>query len=94
MALGVLGNDMGQGGLACAWWSVKDQGAEPVCLEHAPQQLAGTEEVLLADKLVDGARPHSRRQRLRLARVGLMDFLEQMARLLPGQWPSPQSDCG
>ena len=74
----MLGDDVGQGGLAGAGRAVEDQRAEPVGLEQAAQQLAGAEEVLLADELVEGARPHARGQRLGLAEVGVTRLAEEV----------------
>ncbi len=50
-------------GLARAGRAVEDERGEPVGLEHAPQQLALAEEVLLADELLQRARPHAGGQR-------------------------------
>jgi len=74
----MVGDDVGQRGLAGAGRPVEDQRAEPVGVEHAPQQLAGAEEMLLADELVHVPRPHPRRQRLCLAAVGFVDVAEEV----------------
>jgi hypothetical protein len=78
MALAVLGDDVGQRGFTCARRAVEDHGTEAVGLEHAPQQLAGAEEMVLADEFIDRARPHARGQRLGLAEVGFVDVVEQV----------------
>src|SRR5262249_50725562 len=41
MTLRVEGDDLRQRGLSRAGRAVEDERAEPVCLEHAPQELAG-----------------------------------------------------
>ena len=56
------GDHLGERRLSGARRSVKDGEDETVGVEHPPQELAGTEKVLLADKLVDRAGPHSRGQ--------------------------------
>lgn len=57
---------------------MEDQRAQPIGLQHAPQQFAGAEEVILTDEFLDGARTHPGRQRLGLAEVGFMKLMEQV----------------
>src|SRR5205814_8162414 len=52
--------------------------AEPVGHQHPAEQLAGAEEVLLADELVQGPRPHPGGQRLRPPAVGGLHVGEQV----------------
>ena len=52
-ALRVLGDDVGEGGLAAAGRAVEDHRAEAIRLQQPAQQLARAEEVLLADELVE-----------------------------------------
>src|SRR5690606_31074748 len=59
--------------LAGAGRAEKDQRAEAVGFEHAVQQLAFAQEVLLADELLERAGPHPRGQRLR--RLEMLGFL-------------------
>ena len=64
MGLGLVGDDLGQGGLAGAGRAPQDDGGEqPVGLDGAPQELAGADDLLLADELVQGARAHAGGQR-------------------------------
>jgi hypothetical protein len=69
---------VGQGCFAGARRSIKDQRAKPVSLQHPAQQFAGTEEVVLADKLVHATRAHPRRQRLCFAQVRLVNLVKQI----------------
>ena len=64
MGAGGVGDDAGQGGLAGAGRAVEDHAAELVGLDGAAQEPARADDVLLADELVQRARPHARRQRL------------------------------
>ena len=77
-AVRLVGDDVGQGRLAGAGRAVEDQRAEPVGREQPAEQLAGAEEVLLADELVERPRPHARGQRLGPAAVGGPVFVEQV----------------
>ena len=86
--LRLLRDDVRQRGLAGAGRAVEDQRAEPIGLQHAPQQLAFAEEMLLPDKLLERARPHPRRQRLRLLPIRFVNALEQV----DGSPPTLRSD--
>ena len=62
LALGVRGNELGERGLASAGRAVQDHARHGTGVEHAPQQLAGAQDVLLAGELSDGARAHACRE--------------------------------
>ena len=47
-------------------------------LDRPPQGGAGREQALLPDELVERARPHPRRERLRPAEVLIMGLLEEV----------------
>jgi hypothetical protein len=47
-------------------------------LKHAAKKLAGAKEVILADKLLPGPRPHAGGQRLRLLQVSFMNVVKQV----------------
>jgi hypothetical protein len=47
-------------------------------LEHSPEQLSRTNEVLLADEFLERPRPHSRRQRLGFFQIGVMDIAKEV----------------
>ena len=70
-ALRVVGDDVGEGGLAGAGRAVEDERAEPVGDEHARRSFLA-EDVLLADELVERPRPHAGRAdgRIRDGRSG------------------------
>ena len=75
MGLGLVGDDLGQGGLAGAGRPPQDDGREqPVGLDGAPQQLAGADDLLLPDELVQRARAHAGGQR----GLGIHAFLHGM----------------
>ena len=63
VAAGGVGDDARQGRLAGARRTVEDHRAELVRLDGPAQQAARADDVLLADELVQRARPHPRRQR-------------------------------
>src|SRR5206468_2439580 len=50
---------LGQGGLAAARRAPEHHRREAILLDSSAQHLAGADQVLLADKLVEHARPHS-----------------------------------
>jgi hypothetical protein len=78
LGVGEVGDDLGQGGLAHAGRSPEDERAGVVALELHAQRLAGSEDVLLADELLEGARPHARRQGLRASSAFVLrKWLEQ-----------------
>ena len=60
---GGLRDDPGERGLADARRAVEDQRAQPVVLDRPAQGRAGAEHVLLADELVERARPKPLRER-------------------------------
>ena len=55
VAFGVLGDERGEGGFAGAWRAVEDDAGQPVGFEHAAEEFAGAEEMLLADEFLEGA---------------------------------------
>ena len=59
MGLGGIGNNVGQGGLSCARWAIKEYRTKFVGLEHPPQELIWAKEVGLARKVLylPGAHP-------------------------------------
>lgn len=60
MALGQVGDDHGQGGLAGARGAPeKDGGEEAIGFDGAAEELAGSDDLLLADEFVEGARAHA-----------------------------------
>ena len=59
VAFGVRGDELREGRLSGAGRAIEDHAGEPVGFEHSPQQLAGAEEVLLADKFIQRSRPHA-----------------------------------
>ena len=73
-AVGFLGQQAGERRLAGARRAVEDHRAQPLGLQHPPQQLAFAEEVLLADELGERRRPHPRGQRLHLLRGSPLRF--------------------
>ena len=60
---GRAGDEAGDGGLAGAGRSPEDHRREPVGLDEDAQRPAGPEQLLLADHLVERARPQAGRQR-------------------------------
>lgn len=60
---GCFGDDFGKGGFAGPGWAVEDDGGEGVGVDHAPEEFALGEEVLLSDDLVDGSRANASRER-------------------------------
>ena len=75
-ALGVVGDDVRERGLAAAGRAVEDQRVEAIGQEHPAEQLAGAEEVLLPDELVERSRPHPRRERPGQCSVLFPQFIE------------------
>ena len=64
MALGGVGDDLRQGGLAGSGRSPQDDGGEqPVGFDGAAQQFALADDVFLADILIQRARAHPRGER-------------------------------
>jgi hypothetical protein len=59
VGLGLGGDDAGEGGLAAAGRAPEDDRGELAGVDEAPEELATADEVLLADVLVEGARPHA-----------------------------------
>ena len=62
LRIGQRRHDPCQGGFARAGWAGKDDGGKSVCLDGPAQQFARGEDMLLADKFVQGAWPHARGQ--------------------------------
>ena len=56
---GCVRDDLGEGGFADAWRAPEDHGIGIVALDLNAEGLAGAEEVLLAEELVEGAGAHS-----------------------------------
>ena len=54
-----LGNDARERRLAGAWRPPEDQRLQEVALDRLAQRLAGGENLLLSDHVVEGARTHS-----------------------------------
>jgi len=73
-----LGNDVSQGSFAGAGRTIENQRVEPIGLQHTSQQLAGADEMLLADEFLQRPRPHSRRQRLGFFQIRFMDVVKQV----------------
>ena len=63
LGLGHARDDLRQRGLACARRSPEDERADIVALNLGAQRLAGRDQMLLADKLVQRARAHAIGQR-------------------------------
>jgi hypothetical protein len=53
------GDDPGEGGLATAGWAPDDDRRELAGLDQAAEQLAGTDEVLLADVVIEVSGSHA-----------------------------------
>ena len=54
-----VGDDVGKGGLADSGWSPEDEGGDVFLLDHAPDDGIWSDEVLLADVLVERLGTHS-----------------------------------
>src|SRR5207249_1046895 len=94
-ALGVAGDDVGEGGFAGAGRAVEDQRAEAVGQQHPAEQLAGAEEVFLADELIEGAGPHPGGERTGTVAVLLPQVVEQVHNETPtGIGPPPDRTVG
>jgi len=78
LGLGQAGNDAGQRRLADAGRTVEDDALEAVGLDHAAQELAGTDKMVLARKLVEVARPHADGQGGRLGQASAKGFIKQI----------------
>ena len=57
--LGGVGDDFGEGGFADAGRAPEDHGGGVVALDLDAERLAGGEEMLLADELIEGAGAHA-----------------------------------
>ena len=66
---GAAGDDPGEGRLAAAGRPPEDHRGNAVLLDHPAEGLAGAEEVLLSEELLEGARAHPVGERRRLARA-------------------------
>lgn len=64
VTLGVGRDEFGECGFAGAGGAVEDEGGDRVGLEHAAEELAFAEDVLLSGELVEGARAHASSQGL------------------------------
>ncbi len=58
VGLGHPGDDVGQRGLSRSGRAVEDGAGQPVGFEHATQEFARPDEVVLANELVEARRPH------------------------------------
>src|SRR5262249_28925767 len=66
-----LGHEPSESGLTGAWRSPEDHRVQRAVLERAPQHLAGPDQMLLPDDLVEASRPHPIGERARrYGRVG------------------------
>ena len=63
MGAGEGGDDAGEGGLAGAGGAPEDDGGELISLYGPAEDVAGADELLLADELVEGAGAHAGGQR-------------------------------
>jgi len=63
MALDGIGNDLRQRGFAGAGRPVKDDGGQPVGVEHAAEEFARTQEMVLANEFVEVLGAHANSQR-------------------------------
>ena len=70
---------VGEGGLADAGRPPEDHRGDLVALDHRAQELPGPDEVLLPDELLERARPHAARERLRRGASGLRGGLRPRA---------------
>ena len=57
------GNDLSEGSFARAWGAVEDERLDPVSLYGPAQELARTQDVRLAHKVIEAARAHAGGQR-------------------------------
>ncbi len=62
LTFGVFCDQLGERGFPGAGRAVEDERCEGICLEHAAEEFAFAQDVLLAGVFVDGARPHAHRQ--------------------------------
>ena len=70
LAVQGLGDDAGEGGLSDPGRAPEDEGRQGTGLDHAPQDAAFTDQVLLADILLQGSGPHPFRKRGKITGVG------------------------
>ena len=71
---------MSERGFAGSRRAVEDHAGETVRFEHPPQEFSGPEKMLLADELIERARPHPRRQRRDAVEVLSASVLEEVHR--------------
>src|SRR5690606_41292803 len=72
-------------------WPVEDHGTQLVGLDGPSQEPPGTEDPVLADELIEGARPHAgserfarvRLEQVRLWRLAVHDVPESLTRTRP-----------
>src|SRR2546422_9023491 len=67
VAVGVVGDEAGEGGLPGAGRPPEDARPHVAAADQLPQRLAGPEEVLLAEELLEAGRPHASREGLATA---------------------------
>ena len=63
MGFGLAGNDVSQGGFAATWRPPQDKRGQGVGLDHAPQDMPFTNQVILAGEFGDRAGAHALSQR-------------------------------
>jgi hypothetical protein len=75
-----LRNDSGQCSLAAAGWPRENHRGQSIGFNRPAQQFARRENVVLADKFIEGARPHARGKRCIIGALDLdvFDVLEKV----------------
>jgi len=84
VAVGVCGDDFGEAGFAGTRRAVEDHGGEGIGFEHAAQELARAEEVLLAGELVEGAGAQADGEGLGGLAVGIAFLLPESGHVVHG----------
>lgn len=74
--VGVVGDNSGKGGLACAGRAVEDEAGDGSCVEHSRQEFSFAYDVLLAAEIFKIFRSHSIRKRSVSIETGLLGFCE------------------
>src|SRR6202041_1770852 len=57
---------------------IENDAGQAIRFQHPPEKLAGSQEMLLANKFLQRPRPHPHRQRRRLVEIFLPRFLEEV----------------
>ena len=60
MSVGAAGDDVGEGALSGSGGAVEDDGGQLIGLDGAAEVGAGTDDLVLADELIEGVRAHAR----------------------------------